>query len=116
MHKLLSAIGLALVVVCVSAPSANAATIFNAYAGPGVYGPSYNLPGNLGAITYTVSYKVMGKTSVTGEVTYIDAKGKRVTQPFFGSITFRTGNFAAQPKVRFRGIPTGSVVTVIVSP
>jgi hypothetical protein len=115
MQKLLP-LGFALAIAFVAASPANAATIFNAYAAPGVYGPTYNLPGHLGPATYTVSYKVLGKTSVTGEVTYVDGKGKLVIQPFFGSITFRTGKFVAQPKVRFRGVPTGSVVTVIVSP
>jgi hypothetical protein len=88
---------------------------FDAYAPPVVFGQWYDLPGHLGAVTYTVKYKVVGNTVVTGEVKYFDAAGKLRTMPFSGGeVTFRTGESVAQPKIRFKGVPTGSVVRVIV--
>lgn len=86
-----------------------------AYAAPaGKFGPDLALRAHLGKATYTISYKAVGKTLVLGEVDYYNEAGKLVTEPFNGTITIKTGNVVAQPKVRFKGIPTGSAVNVTV--
>jgi hypothetical protein len=96
--------------------TARAVDRFDAYAGPCIFGPTYNLRAHIGAAPYTISYQAIGKTVVTGEVTFIDVFGKQVTVPFNGTISFRTGNFVGVPKVRFKGVPFGSAVKVTVSP
>jgi hypothetical protein len=91
-----------------------AGDVFNAYAPPGAWGAPYQIRAHIGAASYTISYNAIGNTSVTGEVTYVAPNGQVVTEAFTGSITFRTANVVAQPTVRFKGVPTGATVQVIV--
>jgi hypothetical protein len=115
--RTLAALTLGLADALLLAPRAEATTRFEAYAAAGTFGPWYDLPGQLGPLTYVVRYGALGRgTAVTAEVKYAAADGQEVIVPFNDSVAFRTGNFAAVPKVRFRGIPFGSAVTVIVSP
>jgi hypothetical protein len=101
----------------VGAGNARAADYFDAYAAPNTWGPTYRLRAHLGRAGYTVSYKAVGKTAVVGEVTYYATKsGPPVTRQFNGSISFTTGDCAATPTVRFKGIPFGSAVKVTVLP
>jgi hypothetical protein len=94
--------------------TAYAVDLHDAYAPPAKYGPTLSLRAHLGTATYSISYEAVGSTKVIGEVTYINAKGKEVTEEFNGSITIKCGNVVAQPKVRFKGIPLGSAVKVTV--
>jgi hypothetical protein len=114
--KLLTATALALTVTVLATTEASAAKMFDAYAPAGADGPWYYLPVHVGPVTYTVSYEVLDKTTVTGEVKFTDANGEEVTLPFDGTITFRTSKFPTVPQVRFRGMPCGSLVRVKVSP
>jgi hypothetical protein len=114
--KHLTAATLALSITVLVTTEAGAARMFDAYAPPGAYSPWYNLPVHVGPVTYTISYEVLDKTSITGEVKYTDANGEEVTMPFDGTITFRTGKFPTVPQVRFRGMPFGSAVRVKVLP
>ena len=80
-----------------------------------MWGPEVHLQAHTSAITYTISYAAVGKTTVIGEVTYAASNGQFVTRQFNGSITFTTGNFVDSPIVKFKGIPFGSAVTVTVT-
>jgi hypothetical protein len=92
------------------------ADTYNAYAPPNAWGTPVALRAHLGAATITISYRVVGDTVVVGEVAYFNKDGNEVKEMFNGEITIRTGNVVAQPKVRFKGIPLGSAVTVTTKP
>ncbi|MFN0017200.1 MAG: hypothetical protein ACKVP0_03010 [Pirellulaceae bacterium] len=91
---------------------------FDAYAPPaGVWGKHVVVANHLGAVTIKVTAKpVSGATLVIGEIEYFaDAKDAKPTRKEFrGSITVRTGEAVGSVKVRLKGIPTGTVVTLVV--
>ncbi len=89
------------------------ADTFFAYAPPHVWSAQYPLKGHIGPACYEVTLRPVGKTVVVGQVEYYSASGALVVQEFQGSITFCVGNVVAQPKIRLKGVPFGSAVTVI---
>lgn len=107
--------GFALVLVAALAGSGRSES-YDAYAAPNTWGPPVLLKAHLGPINYAVSYRAVGKTQVVGEVSYLGPDGREVVQQFNGSVAFRTGNVAAQPTVRFKGVPFGSAVVVTTRP
>src|SRR5438132_1443379 len=108
-------LALVYMLTCLDAP-ANAAE-FNAYAGPNVYGPETTVASHLGSVTLTISYQALGKTSVTGVVTYFkNADDDHPTEEaFVGSTTIRTADVVGNVVVKFRGTPFGSAVKLTVN-
>jgi len=93
-----------------AAPSV--ADTFDAFAPPNVWA-QYPLKGHIGPACYQVTLRPVGKTVVVGQVEYYSASGQLVVQDFQGTVMFCVGNFVGQPKIRLKGVPFGSVVTVI---
>ena len=87
------------------------------YAPPLKWGPSVALRAHLGRATYTIKLEQVGNvpTKVVGEVAYVDEKGKEVVKEFTDSITFKTGDVVAQPKLRVNAVPTGTFVNATVN-
>jgi hypothetical protein len=113
----ITAVAMMTLVAAAAMSSAGGGTIkerLNCYAGPSVWGPETRVIAHLGASTYTIDYEAVGSTVVIGQVTYWETKDKQVTKEFNKSITFRTADVAAQPTIRFKGVPTGSAVKVTV--
>ena len=105
-----------LLIVLVSFPPSTVVgtDLHDAYAAPMTRGPRLYIRGHIGAATYRVEVRPQSKaTKVIGRVTYFaDDVERPITREFVGSITFRTGNVTGRPVLRFKGIPTGTTVTV----
>lgn len=108
---------LAVLPVLMAAPAAQALETkeYGAYAPPNAWGAWTNAGSNWGRETLTIRADPLGKTLVLGEVRYYDATGKPVVQPFRGAVRITTGDVAAVVEVRFKGVPLGSAVRVLVT-
>jgi hypothetical protein len=89
---------------------------FDVYAGPSAFGPRVEVGAHLGAATFRITYDVVGKTVVIGEVSYFKHKDDKepTREKFNRAITIRTGNCAGSVHVRLKGIPSGSACKVTV--
>jgi hypothetical protein len=98
---------------------AHADDTYDLYAPPNAYGKVQNLRAHLGKASYSVTLEPAGNspTKVVAQVEYVDAKGKSVKREFAtGEFTFEVGDFVGQPKIRLKGVLTGSAVKVTVKP
>ena len=92
------------------------AEVFSAYAPAQAWGPKVVVGSHVGSVPFDITATAIGDASIVGEVEYYDAgKAKRRTQ-FRDAIKFRTGDVAANVRVRFKSIGvTGTSVRVRVS-
>ena len=96
-------------------PTAHAST-YSAYAGPNVFGPWIQIGAHAGAVAYSIKATPVGSTTIVGEVAYFGVDGQRKVEPFYGSTVIRTCHCVGTIQVHFKGIPTGSAVTVTINP
>ena len=86
-----------------------------AWAAPSMWGPWKNIRSHYGEEYINIDYEPIGDTIVYAEVKYFDKSNNEVVKPFFGSISFKTGDSIANIYVRFKGIPMGSAVRIFVN-
>ena len=88
-----------------------------AYAPPLAWGPWVEVANHLGPATFHIAYTTAGSTLVVGQIEYcqVDGKAKKVLD-FRDEIDIATCNAVDNVRVRFKGAPTGSQVTVTIDP
>ncbi len=107
---------LALLVLGLVGQAASAQDVHSVYAPPLAWGKGERLRAHLGPATYTVTVAPVGNvpTQVVGRISYVGPDGRVVVKPFTDRITFRTGNAVAQPVLKLKAVPTGTVCDVTV--
>lgn len=90
---------------------------YTGYASPSAVGWGSWVPvgSHGGSVTYRLTARALGNTSLVGQVRYQGPQGERV-ETFYGSVTIRTGNAYGNVYVRFQGQPLGSAVEGTISP
>ncbi|MCG2836918.1 hypothetical protein L6J37_08765 [Photobacterium sp. WH77] len=85
---------------------------FSAYASPNFWSKPIAIGSHIGATTYNVSSKILGKTLVQTWVRFWGPANVWENRQFNGngSTTIRTGNAAASVYTTYKGIPLGSAV------
>ena len=112
---ILYCVGFCTVLVVVSALHAEPKVIM-AQALPNVFGPQVDVVSHLGSVGVSLTAKPLGNTVIVGEIEYwAKADDKEKTKKEFNKeIEIRTADVVGTVKVRFKGIPLGSVVEVVV--
>jgi hypothetical protein len=95
--------------------TAHAGTTYNLYAPPHTFGPWTHVGAHAGSAGFKITATPLGNTAVVGEVQWFDVDGRQKVSQFHGVTYVRTCNCYGTIKVRLKGIPLGSAVTVTVN-
>jgi hypothetical protein len=90
--------------------------LFNAYAGPSIWGDWVDVANSIGSVKYHLTAAAIGNATFRSQVRYFKTETDQVVEEWGDDYTITTGNAVATVSVRFMGIPTGTAIDGTIDP